>query len=204
MKSKNRAFFEVWGESEVQNYFLKWILIIFTVVIIAQSAGLFVISFIQIKQAKSDVSSIPGESSLKSSSINEGDIKRALERYLQLRYSWNLATIEEQLTDAADFLIAAQKRDFLKTIRPEVAKARRQNLAQRFFVERLQIDKKTKTATIEGWQLLFLGKSALPPKTTVEKIGYELGNRTPENPDGVYILSELSLPKSSENGKGRE
>jgi hypothetical protein len=204
MKSNNRAFFEVWGESEVQNYFLKWVLIIFTVVVVAQSASLLVISFLQIRQAKSDGSLIPGGSSLKSSSINESDIKRALERYLQLRYSWDLTTIEEQLPDAAVFLIAAQKSDFLKTVRQEVARARRQNLAQRFFVERIQIDEKTKTATVEGWQLLLLSKSALPPRTTVEKISYELGGRTPANPEGVYVLSEKPLSKQLENGKGRE
>lgn len=108
---------------------------------------------------------------------------------MKTRHSWEWQNIESKSKESANLVAPEFKDKFMVSYQEQIRLAKEKQVSQKIFPEEPQVDLKNKTATIVTERILIVnGMRASQPLTF--EIGFEFGDRTEGNPEGIYITSE--------------
>lgn len=192
-----QKWFEVWGNEVAQNEILKYLLLIFCVanlvltisltVLALRSPPIFAVSSIDTGMLRADPP--PKE-------YFEREAKRVITAYLEMRHNWDSGTIQTSIGAASRFVDSSFRKAFLQANASQIKIATEKRISQRFYVRQVNVDLQKDVASVSGDRILTVdGFKAVSSLSFNLKI--RLGERTEQNPEGVYVTSEQLI----ENGK---
>lgn len=192
-----QKWFEVWGNEVAQNEILKYLLLIFCVanlvltisltILSLRSPPIFAVSSIDTGMLRADP---PPKEYL------EREAKRVVTAYLEMRHNWDSGTIQTSIGAASRFVDSSFRKAFLQANASQIKIATEKRISQRFYVRQVSVDLQKDVAGVSGDRILTVdGFKAVSSLSFNLKI--RLGERTEQNPEGVYVTSEQLV----ENGK---
>lgn len=185
-----RRWFEVWADEEAQNRILKYMVLVLGVIL---SVQLVVISVLALRgpvliaiskevTQKLDVGEPDPEQLMR-------EIIRAITNYLKTRHNWDWNSVEAK-TKAASFYVASNYREkYLVATAEQIRVSKEKEIAQKFFPDEPKLNMKAKTAKVRADRILIVSGVRAAQALDLE-IGFALGERTADNPEGIYITSE--------------
>lgn len=185
-----RRWFEVWADEEAQNRILKYMVLVLGVIL---SIQLVVISVLALRgpvliaiskevTQKLDVGEPDPEQLIR-------EIVRAITNYLKTRHNWDWNSVETK-TKAASFYVASNYREkYLVATAEQIRVSKEKEIAQKFFPDEPKLNMKAKTAKVRADRILIVSGVRATQALDLE-IGFALGDRTADNPEGIYITSE--------------
>jgi len=190
IQKTKQAWFEVWGNEIAQNKFLKYLLLVLGFINLTLIIGLmalalrtppiFAVSSIESGQLRANP---PPKEYL------ENEAKRIITAYLQNRHNWDSGTIQNSIGAASRFVDNSFRKSFLQANQSQIRIATAKKLSQKFYVSRLDLALTKGTAIATGDRILTVdGFKAVSLLTF--NLSFHLGERTEQNPEGVYITSE--------------
>ena len=185
-----RKWFEVWGDEEAQNCLLKYLLLLFTGLCIAQLVVIAVYSF-----KKPLIISVTTEESrpieYKEPDANAlvKELIRAIKKYLGARHNWDWNTIEARTKDAAQYISPDFRNKYLVSVQEQVRLAKERQVSQRLYSDDPEVDMKKKTVLVRAERILIVNGIRAAQALNLE-LGFALGTRSEKNPEGVFITSE--------------
>ncbi len=188
-----RRWFEIWGAEEAQNRFLKYLLLIFCAVSMIELCAITVLSLrkpiligVGKEQTKWNIAEEPSPETL------TREINRIIIRYLKTRHSWEWQNIEAKSKESAGLVAPEFKDKFTVSYQEQIRLAKEKQVSQKIYPEEPQVDLKNKTASVVTERILIVnGLRASQPLNF--EIGFEFGERSEANPEGIYITSEKVL-----------
>lgn len=185
-----RRWFEVWGNEEAQNQILKYLLLLFTALLIVQSAVIvalavrkpLLISITEEVTRPLDRAEPDAEALIR-------ELIRTIRKYLTTRHNWEWTTIEAKTRDAASYVAPQFRPKYQASTQEQIRLARERQVSQRLFPEEPEVDMKSKTARVRAERILIVNGIRAAQALTFE-LGFALGERSKENPEGVFITSE--------------
>lgn len=191
-----RQWFEVWADEEAQNRLLKYLLLVFAALFSIQLVVICVLAF-----KKPFLVSITAEATKRVEYVEPDpnvllrEIMRAISNYLKTRHNWEWTTIEARSKDASQYVASDFREKFLISSQEQIRLAKEKQISQRLYPEDPQIDLKTKMAVVRADRILIVSGIRAAQALSFQ-IGFSLGERTPANPEGIYIMSEkLETPQ---------
>ena len=201
IRKVERTWFEIWGTEEAQNRFLKSILLFLILVCCVEVIAIVILAcrkppVIAVSTTESRVLTVvPPRPELL-----ESEIKRAVNGYVAAHYNWEWVKVDDAFKDAARFVHPDFTKKFLAANEAQIRMAKEKKVSQRFYASDTKLDSKAKTLKVSGDRILVIeGLRATNPMSI--EIEYDLGQRTEENPEGVYITGEKLL--SNDEGSNR-
>lgn len=201
IRNIKRTWFEVWGTEEAQNRFLKALLVFFVSLCCTLSVALVILALrkpplIAVSATESRVLTvIPPKAELL-----ESEARRVVTGYITAHYNWEWAKIEDSFRGAARYVSPDFTKKFFAANQEQIRVAREKKVSQRLYIAETQLDLKRKTARVSGDRILLVeGLRATHPLSV--EVQFDYGERTEENPEGVYIIGEKLI--SSEEGGAR-
>jgi hypothetical protein len=185
-----RKYFEVWGNEEAQNVFLKGILAALTTLFIIQS---FVLSFLALRKP---VLVAVGKSETQVFSVTpppdellSEELKRIVRRYAEIHYSWSSITINKAHEEAARYVAPEFVKAFKAANLEQIKIVQEKKLCQKVYVSEIFVDPPKLGARITMDRILTIEGLRAVSALTLD-ITFEYGSRTATNPEGIYITSE--------------
>ncbi len=199
MNNPKQIWFEIWGEAQAQNVFLKGVLVLFTVILLTETIALIAIS---LRAPLVFVSSEKSTHSLADTSPTDAiliaEATRVISNYIKLHHDWSSATISDNFHRASALISPRFIQDFKTSTATQTQIAKNKGLSQRFFISASHVDPTKRIATISGHRLLKVGTLYAASEMKIN-VSYELGARTQTNPEGVYVTSETLLNESKKD-----
>lgn len=190
IKNIQRKWFEVWGESEAQNSILKYFILVLTTICTAE---LILICLLALKKpliiSVTDESSTPIEHQLPNANSLMKEIVRAIKGYLKTRNNWDFSNVDSKVKEGANYIAPDFRDKYLIKSQEQIRIAKEKQVSQRLFPDEPVIDMKQSKALVKTERVLIVNGLHAAQEMIFE-IGYTLGARTAENPEGVYITSE--------------
>jgi uncharacterized protein (UPF0305 family) len=191
IRSIQRRYFEVWGDEEAQNVFLKGLLSVLTGLFVIQSIVLTVLAcrkpvLVAVGAGETRVFNVvpPGEELLIS------ELKRLVRQYVETHYNWDFATIERAHAEAARFVSEKFVKAFMAANVAQVKQAKEKKISERVYPSaEVQVDSKALTARV-ALDRIFSVDGIRATSPLVLDITFEYGPRTQGNPEGIYITGE--------------
>ena len=119
----------------------------------------------------------------------ESEIKKAVHSYLELRYKWEPKNVEEKLKNAEKF-ISPQSLKAYRTQIVNVSRFSKEKLVtQAVYPTELTVDLDSHKVRITGDRITSIQGMKAAGDLTLE-LEYQVGERTKENPWGIYITKE--------------
>ena len=188
---KKRKYFELWGDEESQNVVLKWFVIGLSLLaaVLAISlarVGLRPPTLIAIGEQDTKVLRVkePGESVLKA------ELERTIREYTTTHYTWSPTSIEAAHKKASSYVAENFRPSFMKSNEEQVRFVKEKKVSQRVYIsEPPQIDSKKLTARVRLDRIYQIeGLTGSVP--IILDLTFSYGDRTEENPEGIYITDE--------------
>ena len=185
-----RKYFEIWGNEEAQNTFLKGFLVVLAALFVIQSlvlSLLFLKKPILVAVGKADTQVLtltpPSEDLLKS------ELERVLRHYAESHYTWDSTTVEKAHSEAAKYVASEFQKSFQAANAEQVKLEKEKQLSQKVYVSALVVDPSALTARVTLDRILSVDglRAAF---VIVLDLKFESGPRTPSNPEGIYITAE--------------
>lgn len=193
IRNTQRTWFEVWGEETAQNKILKGLTALLVTLVAIQSIALVVLSLrkpvliaVSSEESKVLIAAPPHETILKR------EVERVVESYITARHNWGWNQIEKSLNEALRFVDKDFEKTFRKATEQQIKIAKEKKLSQTFYPSKPSIDLDAGTATITADRILTIdGLRAVSPMTL--QVGFRLGTRSTENPEGIYVTEETLI-----------
>ena len=191
MNNFKRKYFEIWADEEAQNLILKWLLIFLMLVILGESASLCVLALrhpdliaVSEKETKLFTITPPKPDLLRA------ELDRTVTAYVLTHYNWDWNSVEKAHKDASKYVSDKFQKAFLSSNGDQVKLAKEKKVFQRVYLEKPpEIDTEKLIAKITLDRIFSVeGIKATSPLNL--EIGFEYGPRTPDNPEGIYVVSE--------------
>ncbi len=187
-----KKYFEIWGDTQSQNTFLKGLLIltiIINITLLVTVINLASKKPLLISKEKSGYSLLTKTKPISKDFI-KSEVINSITKFAKLRHNWNYKNISKQLTKSSILVSPSFKKQFIKANKPQIKTAKNKKISQRFYLSRkIKVSLETKEALITGDRILIVkGLRATQPMSF--KISYQFGKRTVKNPEGVYIKAE--------------
>lgn len=185
-----RQWFEVWGQEEAQNRFLKQLLLIIgglTLILLVSVCVLALKSTpVVVLSAENSVMLYPKAPDGKDL---ERELTRVLKLYLTTRHNWTYQSIDDKSKEASAYVAPEFREKFLLSVQEQIRLAKEKEVSQRLFPDEPSIDLKSKTAVIAAERILIINGIRASAAMTFE-LGFQYGDRSPQNPEGIYVTSE--------------
>ena len=185
-----RHWFEVWGQEEAQNRFLKYLLLVLsgltTILLISVCVLALRSTPVVLLSPETSVLLIPRAPDGKSL---ERELIRIIKEYLEKRHNWTFSNIEMQVKGAQRLVASEFREKFLISLQEQIRLAKEKEVSQRLYPDEPKIDLKRKTAVIASERILIINGIRASAAMTFE-LGFNFGDRTTDNPEGIYITSE--------------
>jgi hypothetical protein len=119
----------------------------------------------------------------------EDQIQQAAKRYVSLRYKWEPANVVKNLELADVFIHPTSKKAYLAAVSNVVRFSSEKQVSQRAYANLVAVNLQSKTVTVTGDRITSIqGMMAAGPLKV--ELTFENGDRTKENPWGVYFVKE--------------
>lgn len=188
-----RHWFEVWGHEEAQNRFLKYLLLVLsgltTLLLICVCVLALKSTPVVLLSPETSVLLIPRAPDGKAL---ERELIRIIKDYLTKRHNWTFSNIEAQAKEAQRLVSPEFREKFLISLQEQIRLAKDKEVSQRLYPDEPKIDLKGKTAVIASERVLIINGIRASAAMTFE-LGFNFGERTTANPEGIYITSEKLL-----------
>ena len=193
----HQKWFEVWGNEVAQNAILKYLLLIFCISNLTLTIALTVLSLRNPPIfAVSSIDTGILRANPPPKEYLEREAKRVVTAYLEARHNWESGTIQASIGTASRFVDSSFRNSFLQANSSQIKIATEKKISQKFYLRQINLDISKGVAVVAGERILTVdGFKAVSSLTFNLKI--RLGDRTEQNPEGVYITSEQLV----ENGK---
>lgn len=198
IRNITRRYFEVWGNEEAQNSFLKGLLITGAILFAIQSIVLAVLAFrkptlIAVGQGETRIFTVAPLSE----ELLSNELKRLVKKYVETHYNWDSSSVEKAHSDAAKYVSEKFVNAFNRANAEQVRFAKEKRISQKVFLtSEIQVDSKTLVARISMERIFNVdGLRATSP--LVLDVSFEYGPRTANNPEGIYITAEKVIPNST-------
>ncbi len=203
LRNAQRTWFEVWGNETAQNRILKGLLTFLLAIVALQSVALVVLSI----RKPALIAVTPTDTRFlavtpPNQELLESEVKRAITGYLKAHYNWEPSNIDASFKEAAKYVDSSFVKAFLSANQEQIRIAKEKKLSQRFFVAQMSMDMSKKRVVVEGERILLVEGLRAANSITVE-VQFDLGTRSIENPEGVFIVGENLISKTSSEGGGR-
>lgn len=190
IKNVSSKWIQVWGAEQIQNQILKGLLAFVLILCAVQTTIVCILALkaptlIAVTNDSTQVLAVvpPNEELLLK------EIRRTLTEYAQLHHTWDWQTVDGRMIGASKMVASEYSEQFLRANASQAKLAKEKKLSQTLYVSDLTVDLKEGTATLKADRIIIVeGLRAANPM--VLKIGFELGARTLNNPEGVYVTSE--------------
>ena len=200
MQNVKKKWFETWGEERAQNAFLKGLVLFGILVVAAETAAITVLALkppliVAVGEKGSEIMKVtksPKEQI-------ENEIVRIVRSYAANRYDWNYASIEASFKAASKYVAPEFMKKFEEETSEQVQFAREKRLAQKLYVADIKISQGKGEALVTGDRIIAIDNMHAASPLTLS-IKYEIGRRSEENPEGVYVTGEKVGPSGPEGG----
>lgn len=119
----------------------------------------------------------------------EDQIQQAAKKYVSLRYKWEPANVVKNLELADAFIHPTSKKAYLAAVSNVVRFSSEKQVSQRAYANLVAVNLQSKTVTVTGDRITSIqGMMAAGPLKV--ELTFENGDRTKENPWGVYFVKE--------------
>lgn len=198
IQKPKQAWFEVWGNEVAQNQILKYLLLVFAfanstltialICVVFKSPTIFAVSSVESGILRSKP---PAKEYL------EAEAKRVITAYLQNRHTWDPATVQTSIAKASRFVDESFRKPFLQANDTQIKIALEKKITQKFYVSKIDLNLEKGTASVSGDRLLTIdGFRAVNALSF--NLSLRMGERTEQNPEGVYITSEQLVETGKE------
>lgn len=191
-----RHWFEVWGQEEAQNRFLKYLLLVLsgltTLLLVSVCALALKSTPVVLLTPETSVLLIPTRPDGKAL---ERELIRIIKEYLTKRHNWTFSSIESQVKEAQRLVAPEFREKFLIGLQEQIRLAKDKEVSQRLYPDDPKIDLKAKTAVVAAERILIINEIRAGQAMTFE-LGFNFGARTEANPEGIYITSEKLLTRN--------
>lgn len=119
----------------------------------------------------------------------EDEIKAAITHYLDLRYKWTPQTVKSQLAGAQKMIHSSAIKAYQVAADNLVKFSVEKQVSQRIYANDIRVDLEKKTALIVGDRISAIQGMNAAGNLRLE-LSFEYGQRSSENPWGVYFLAE--------------
>jgi len=190
IRKVHRKWFEIWGEEQAQNKFLKGLLLILTSLLICFSV---VTCHLSIKPPVL-ITISPKDTRLLAItdpevSLLEQEIKSTLKKYMTIRHTWTPKTIEDSANKAKFYIQRSFKKKYRRANKNQIAISKKRNISQKMYVYDLKLDSSQKKAILKIDRILNIS-GVRSNRTMTFELKYIFGSRHAANPEGIYITSE--------------
>lgn len=121
--------------------------------------------------------------------VTQGQVKSAVETYLSSRYAWSPDTIDAQLKKAEFLISPALLKSFEKAMLETKKYVREKKITERVYARHVSIDFKNNVVQVAADR--FTAFDGLKAATEMNlTLNFDIGERTVQNPWGVYITKE--------------
>lgn len=198
IQKTKQAWFEVWGNEVAQNQILKYLLLMFAFANTVLAVSLVCIFFKAPPiYAVSSVESGILRSNPPPKEYLEAEASRVITSYLQSRHTWEPSNVQKSIGKASRFVDDSFRKSFLQANDTQIKIAQEKKITQKFYVSKIELDLEKRTAAVSGDRILTIdGFRAV--NTLSFKLSLRLGERTEQNPEGVYIISEQLVEAGKE------
>ena len=194
IRNISRRYFEIWGNEEAQNIFLKGLLSVVSVLFLIQSIALTVIAtrkpvLVAVGQGESRVLTLtpPNEELLTS------ELRRWAKQYVETHYNWNYDSIEKAHAEAAKYVSTKFVKSFLAANSEQAKLAHEKKITERIYIAGdILVDSKALAVRVVTDRIFSIEGLRVANPMTLD-IGFEYGPRTLQNPEGIYVISEKIL-----------
>lgn len=186
-----RKYFELWGDEESQNVVLKWFVIGLSLFAVVLAVSLVTVG------SRSPTLIAIGDQDTKvlrvkepSASVLKAELERTIREYTTTHYTWTPTTIEAAHKKASGYVAENFRKTFMKSNEEQIRFVKEKKVSQRVYVsEPPQIDAKNLTARVRLDRIYQIeGLTGSVPITL--DLAFKYGDRTEENPEGIYITDE--------------
>jgi hypothetical protein len=198
LRKVTRRYFEIWGNEEAQNAFLKLILSILALLFIVQSIALSILTLrkpvlIAVGEKETRILTLPPPND----TLLEEELRRLVRQYVEAHYNWDDTTIEKAHENAARYVSDKYIKVFMAANADQVKTVREKNVSERVYLSgKIEIDRDHLVARVPMDRVFSVdGIRATSPLTL--DVQFESGPRTTQNPEGVYITGEKVVPQSN-------
>lgn len=119
----------------------------------------------------------------------EDQIEAAIRKYIELRYRWEPTNVQSNLTSATEFIHPTSRKAFQGSISNVIRFSTEKQVTQRAYPTQVKVNLQDKIVQVLGDRITAIqGMMAAGPLKL--ELSFESGDRTKENPWGVYISKE--------------
>lgn len=186
----SRRYFEVWGNEEAQNAFLKGVLVVLSMLFTIQSVVLCVVAFrkpvlFAVGKNETAVFTVTPPSD----ELLANELKRVVRQYAETHYTWDSSTVEKAHADASRYVA----KDFIKAFNTanaeQVRLAKEKRLGQKVYVAGVSVDTSSLSSRITMDRILTVEGLRAVSQLVLE-VSFDYGPRTSKNPEGIYVTGE--------------
>ena len=170
-----------------QNYFLK--------IISYSSLGIITLMLLlliySVKRGPEVIAlETSGEVAHVETKITDLQIQVAAKEYLKYRYTWDSQTVAAQIQKSQAFIQSNLLSSFQKSMLEVQKFVKDKKVVQRVYPQKIEVDFKNKIITVIADRITEF--ESLKAATVLKvKLNFELDDRTPMNPWGVYFTKEV-------------
>jgi hypothetical protein len=190
IRNIQRRWFEVWADEEAQNHILKYLLLVLVAILTVQFV---VISVLALRSPVLIAISRQATQKLEVAEPTADELMqeliRAITNYLKTRHTWDWTSVEGRTKEASAYVANEFREKYLAATSEQVRLAKEKQISQKLFAEEPKVDMKTKTALVKAERILIVSGVRAAQALDLE-IGFGFGDRTINNPEGIYITSE--------------
>jgi hypothetical protein len=122
--------------------------------------------------------------------LTDLQVKSAVKEYLSHRYTWDPATVPTQLKKTEAFIYPSLISSFRKSMLELEKFAKDKKVTQRVYPQKIDVDFRNKVITVFADRITEFEN--LKAVTTLKlKLSFQIDDRTPLNPWGVYVTKEV-------------
>lgn len=190
IRNIRRRYFEVWGDEQSQNVFLKGFVVVLAALFLIESIALLVLclrkpELIAVGQSETKVFTVQPPSA----ELLKEELKRTVKKYLETHYNWEPATVEKAHQVASLYVAEKFVKAFNSANAEQVKIAKDQKISEKVYPGDPIVDDKALTARVSMDRILVINGLRTTSPLTLD-VTFEYGPRTASNPEGIYVTGE--------------
>jgi len=187
VKFKAGAFPKMLADLSHSNQFLK----MFAAGSLAVSVGLMVVVFVALARKPIVIALTENAGVFETVDMPkpEAEIRRAVLAYIERRYNWTSATVDQNLDRARAFVSSQFAQNYLQGVSNVRKFSKEKGVTQRAFASDLTVDLKRGVVSILGDRITEIQGLRAAGALNLE-LSFQNGPRTSDNPWGVYVVKE--------------
>ncbi len=136
LQQTKQKYFQIWGDTQSQNSFLKGLLLLtiisnisllITVINLAEKKPLLLSANNSYQTTLISTKTIPED-------FIKNEVKNRIKKFLILRHNWNFTNIEKQLLKVSSFINKENKKLFLNSNTLQIKTAKLKKISQKFYI----------------------------------------------------------------------